>query len=182
VTAQDLTSDHVGLEPAGWNGRGSVGQPEALSGSLKISFPPFEGLGYPAARGRLPSHGQYRFRLLFPCKTSTAIERYPVKTLIALLSALLLSFPAFAADNACMAQAAEKKLSGAAKNSFTKKCVRDGCEATSLDKKLAGAAKSSFTKKCVADGLQPFCEEQATGKKLSGAAKSSFMNKCQTGD
>ena len=79
-----------------------------------------------------------------------------MKTLIALLSALFLSFPAFAADNACMAQAAEKKLSGAAKNSFTKKCV--------------------------ADGLQPFCEEQAIGKKLSGAAKSSFMNKCQTGN
>ncbi|MDP2025627.1 hypothetical protein [Sulfuriferula sp.] len=106
-----------------------------------------------------------------------------MKTLIALLCALFLSFTAFAADNACMAQAAEKKLSGAAKNSFTKKCVRDGCEATSLEKKkLAGAAKNSFTKKCVADGLQPFCEEQATGKKLAGAAKTSFMNKCQTGN
>ena len=56
-----------------------------------------------------------------------------------------------------------------------------GCEAQATEKKLAGAAKNSFTKKCVADGLQPFCEEQATGKKLSGAAKSSFMNKCQTG-
>ena len=111
-----------------------------------------------------------------------AIERYPVKTLIALLSTLVLSFPAFAADNACMSQAAEKKLTGAAKSSFVKKCVRDGCEATSLEKKLAGAAKNSFTKKCVADGLQPFCEEQAMGKKLSGAAKTSFMNKCQTGN
>jgi len=109
-------------------------------------------------------------------------ERYPVKTIVALFSALILSFPAFATDNACMSQATEKKLSGAAKNSFTKKCVRDGCEATSLDKKLSGAAKNSFTKKCVADGLQPFCEEQAAGKKLSGAAKTSFMNKCQAGN
>ena len=136
-----------------------------------------------AASGRSPPHGQYRFRLLFPRETSTLFdERYPVKTIVALFSALILSFPAFAADNACMSQATEKKLSGAAKNSFTKKCVRDGCEATSLEKKLSGAAKNSFTKKCVADGLQPFCEEQAAGKKLSGAAKTSFMNKCQAGN
>jgi hypothetical protein len=105
-----------------------------------------------------------------------------VKKIIALLlGAMILSMPAFAADNACMSQAAEKKLSGAAKNSFVKKCVRDGCEATSLEKKLAGAAKNSFTKKCLADGLMPYCEEQAAGKKLSGAAKTSFMNKCQSG-
>lgn len=106
----------------------------------------------------------------------------PVKTLIALLATVIVSFPAYAADNACMSQAADKKLAGAAKTSFIKKCVRDGCEASSLEKKLAGAAKNSFTKKCVADGLQPYCEEQAMGKKLSGAAKTSFMNKCQSGN
>lgn len=94
-----------------------------------------------------------------------------MKTLIALLATLIVSFPAYAADNACVSQATEKKLAGAAKTSFIKNCVRDGCEASSLGKKLAGAAKNSFTKKCLADGLQPFCEEQATGKKLSGAAK-----------
>jgi hypothetical protein len=105
-----------------------------------------------------------------------------VKKLIALLSALILSSPAFAADNACMAQAAEKKLSGAAQTSFIRKCVVDGCESTSLEKKLAGAAKNSFTTKCVADGLQPLCEKQATGKKLSGAANTSFMKKCQSVD
>ena len=103
-----------------------------------------------------------------------------VKKLIALLGAMILSIPAFAADNACMSQAAEKKLSGAAQTSFIRKCVADGCEATSLEKKLAGAAKNSFTTKCVADGLQPLCEKQATGKKLSGAAKTSFMKKCQS--
>jgi hypothetical protein len=105
-----------------------------------------------------------------------------VKKLIALLGAMILSMPAFAADNACMTQAAEKKLSGAAQTSFIRKCVIDGCEATSLEKKLAGAAKSSFTTKCVADGLQPYCEKQAIGKKLAGASKTSFLKKCQSGN
>jgi hypothetical protein len=103
-----------------------------------------------------------------------------VKKLIALLGAMIISMPAFAADNACMTQASEKKLSGAAQTSFVRKCVVDGCEATSLEKKLAGAAKSSFTTKCVANGLQPLCEKQAVSKKLSGAAKTSFMKKCQS--
>jgi hypothetical protein len=105
-----------------------------------------------------------------------------VKKLIALLSAMIISMPAFAADNACMTQAAEKKLSGAAQTSFIKKCVRDSCNATSVEKKLAGAARDSFTKKCLADGLTPYCEGRAAGKKLSGAAKTSFMNKCRTGN
>ena len=64
-----------------------------------------------------------------------------------------------AADAAsCDARAAEKKLAGAAKTSFLKKCNADAageaqtaCEAKAAEKKLAGAAKSSFTKKCVAD-------------------------------
>lgn len=103
-----------------------------------------------------------------------------VKKLIAILGAMILSMPAFAADNACITQAAEKKLSGASQTSFIRKCVVDGCEATSMGKQLAGAAKNSFTKKCVADGLEPLCEKQAQGKKLSGAAKTSFMKKCQS--
>jgi len=102
-----------------------------------------------------------------------------MKTLIALAIALLTANLAYAAD--CNAQAGEKKLAGAAKASFVKKCVRDGCDAQATEKKLAGAAKNSFSKKCVADGLQPYCEEQAAGKKLAGAAKTSFMNKCQSG-
>ena len=64
-----------------------------------------------------------------------------------------------AAAATCDAQAAEKKLAGAAKTSFTKKCVEDSvaknataaCEAQATEKKLAGAAKTSFTKKCIAD-------------------------------
>ena len=64
----------------------------------------------------------------------------------------------FAANPACDAQAAEKKLSGAAKTSFVKKCEKDAaeaatntCDAQAADKKLAGAAKNSFVKKCVTD-------------------------------
>ena len=102
-----------------------------------------------------------------------------MKTLIALGGVLTLSLPAFAADNACMATAAQKKLAGAAQNTFVHKCERDKCEAGALEKKLVGAAKSSYMKKCMTDNLQPFCDNQATGKKLRGAARNSFMNKCQ---
>lgn len=58
----------------------------------------------------------------------------------------------------CEAKAAEKKLAGAAKNSFVKKCNTDSmppaaaaCMAQAAEKKLAGAAKNSFVKKCTAD-------------------------------
>lgn len=79
-----------------------------------------------------------------------------------LLSILLLTFAAssiYAADD-CTAQATEKKLAGAAKTSFMKKCEADAkaadpanasCQATATEKKLAGAAKTSFMKKCEAD-------------------------------
>lgn len=103
-----------------------------------------------------------------------------MKTLITLAIALLTANIAYAAND-CSTQAAEKKLSGAAKAGFVKKCVREGCDAQAAEKKLAGAAKTSFSKKCVADGLLPYCEEQASGKKLAGAARTSFMNKCQSG-
>ena len=76
---------------------------------------------------------------------------------------MTLSAPSFAAT--CEAQAAEKKLAGAAKNSFVQKCEKDAaaalatatatatatCEAQAADKKLAGAAKNSFTQKCIKD-------------------------------
>jgi psiF repeat-containing protein len=58
------------------------------------------------------------------------------------------------ADPSCVAQATDKKLAGAAKTSFMKKCDADAaasCDKQAADKKLAGAAKTSFTKKCVAD-------------------------------
>jgi len=81
------------------------------------------------------------------------------KTLLAILAAFLVSNIAYAADATCEAKAADKKLAGAAKNSFVKKCEKDAkantakmdCDAKAAEKKLAGAAKNSFTKKCVAD-------------------------------
>ena len=58
------------------------------------------------------------------------------------------------APASCEAMAAEKKLSGAAKNSFLKKCnaaPKTECDMKAGEKKLAGAAKNSFMKKCKAD-------------------------------
>ena len=69
---------------------------------------------------------------------------------------------AFAANADCEAKAGEKKLAGAAKTSFVKKCEADAaaapaaaanpaCEKSAADKKLAGAAKTSHIKKCMAE-------------------------------
>ena len=69
---------------------------------------------------------------------------------IVLAGAATLAF----ADPTCAAQATDKKLAGAAKTSFLKKCQSDAaaaCDKQAADKKLAGAAKTSFTKKCVSD-------------------------------
>ena len=53
----------------------------------------------------------------------------------------------------CATKASEKKLSGAAYNSYTKKCVRDSvasdCALAAADKKIREAAKNSFTAKCI---------------------------------
>ena len=57
--------------------------------------------------------------------------------------------PALAcADDACMTQATDKKLAGAAKTSFMTKCERTSCEGQAKDKSLHGAAMTSFVKKC----------------------------------
>ena len=86
------------------------------------------------------------------------------KIVIAALLGMFATNIAFAADSGCEAKAAEKKLYGAAKNSFVMKCEKDtagaapvapnSCEAKAADKKLAGAAKNSFVKKCVADAAK----------------------------
>jgi hypothetical protein len=63
---------------------------------------------------------------------------------------------AFAQSTTCKSQAVEKKLSGAALTSFTKKCENDAkaaCDLSANEKKLAGAARSSFAKKCLSDAL-----------------------------
>lgn len=66
--------------------------------------------------------------------------------------------PAVAPANPdCAAKASEKKLAGAALNSFMKKCSRDAatasCDVAAEEKKLKGAAKKSFTKKCVKEAI-----------------------------
>lgn len=84
-------------------------------------------------------------------------------------AALILTVPALAQTPApsgsqattpavasCKAQATEKKLAGAAMNSFMKKCQTDAtsvCSTQAFERKLAGAAKTSFTKKCVSDAV-----------------------------
>ena len=58
--------------------------------------------------------------------------------------------------SSCTASAAEKKLAGAAKTSFMKKCEKDAaafCDTAAAEKKIHGAAKNSFTKKCVKDAV-----------------------------
>jgi hypothetical protein len=63
---------------------------------------------------------------------------------------------AYAQSSTCKAQASEKRLAGAALNSFMKKCQTDAqktCDVSAADRKLAGAAKASFTKKCVTDAV-----------------------------
>ena len=61
--------------------------------------------------------------------------------------------------------------------------AQDSCESKAVGKDgkaLTGAAKTSFMKKCMKES----CEAKAVGsdgKKLAGAAKTSFMKKCQTG-
>ena len=78
-----------------------------------------------------------------------------MRLLIASLTLALTASLAHAADATCEARAADKKLAGAAKNSFVKKCEKDAakstCAAAAADKKLAGAAKNSFIKKCEKD-------------------------------
>jgi uncharacterized FlgJ-related protein len=85
-----------------------------------------------------------------------------MRKLIAIVFSSLLVTTIAYADSSCQAQATEKKLSGAAKNSFVKKCQKDAaaaakaaCEAQAGEKKLAGAAKNSFVKKCEKDAAAP---------------------------
>jgi hypothetical protein len=81
------------------------------------------------------------------------------KIVFAIVTLFLANQTVYAADASCDTKAAEKKLAGAAKNSFITKCEKDtkvnaakaNCDAKAAEKKLKGAAKDSFTKKCVTD-------------------------------
>lgn len=74
-----------------------------------------------------------------------------------LLAAALSLFAAHASAAAnCTAQATERKIGGAAKDSFMKKCeseAKNVCEGNAKERKLAGAAKDSFLKKCLVDAV-----------------------------
>src|SRR6516165_46020 len=75
------------------------------------------------------------------------------KIALAVAVCLLSSVSAFAT---CNSVAADKKLAGAALNTFMGKCEREAstiCEAESKHKKLTGAAKASHMTKCVADAI-----------------------------
>jgi len=78
-----------------------------------------------------------------------------MKKLAIALALTVLSSAAYA--ESCKVTSAEKKLAGAAMNSFMKKCESDAkksCDAAAAaEKKLHGAAKTSFTKKCVTDAV-----------------------------
>jgi hypothetical protein len=79
-----------------------------------------------------------------------------MKALMVAATLILLGTGAYAQTPTCKAQAADKKLAGAALNSFMKKCEGDAkksCDADSKAKKLSGAAKSSHVKKCVDDAV-----------------------------
>ncbi len=85
-----------------------------------------------------------------------------------LLALGFLSSPVFAANTQCDSMAAEKKLAGAAKTSFLKKCAAD-----------AGGAPAAAAS-AAAPSAAALCDQQAADKKLAGAAKTSFVKKCAT--
>lgn len=77
-----------------------------------------------------------------------------MRVIMTLIVSCLMSSAAMAADATCNATAKEKKLHGAALNSFITKCEKDAktkCDADAKAKNLHGAAETSFTTKCVKD-------------------------------
>jgi hypothetical protein len=159
---------------------------------LEPDFPSKLFLLYNAPRfqARQETYCSYADRL-----NLTIVEEIKMKKLFSVaFIALFTANMAFAADAACEAKAAEKKLAGAAKNSFMTKCEKDAaaaapaaassCTDRAAEKKLAGAAKNAFMTKCEKDAAAakaPSCESQAAEKKLAGAAKNSFVKKCTEG-
>jgi hypothetical protein len=85
-----------------------------------------------------------------------------MKSIQTVIGVLLASFAfstttfAQSPEPTCNSVALERKLAGAAKTSFLKKCERQAtekCEAAAAERKLAGAAKNSNVKKCVKDAV-----------------------------
>jgi hypothetical protein len=75
---------------------------------------------------------------------------------VLILAAAFAVFAGNAHAAACKVEASNKKLAGAALNSFMTKCEKDAqavCDQSAADKKLAGAAKTSHVKKCMSDAV-----------------------------
>ncbi|MBL8486927.1 MAG: hypothetical protein JNK22_07570 [Rhodocyclaceae bacterium] len=91
-----------------------------------------------------------------------------MKKLLTVLLASLFATTVYAqaAGGSCEAQATEKKLAGAAKNSFMKKCER---EAKAAEGKTAKTAQQEKMKTC---------NKEAGEKKLAGKERKAFMSDC----
>lgn len=118
-----------------------------------------------------------------PAARTDNLEEPEMKRII--LAAALALFAMQVSAATCEAMATKKKLAGAAKSSYVKKCETDAmakCEAAADKKKLSGAARDSNVKKCTqgATGMKSSaaCEASADKKKLAGAARSSHIKKC----
>jgi hypothetical protein len=59
------------------------------------------------------------------------------------------------ADDTCWVQASEHKLRGEELKSFLQNCkiVQMACDGRAIDQKVSDAAKDDFTKQCVRDGV-----------------------------
>ena len=90
-----------------------------------------------------------------------------MKKLLTALVATLFATTVFAqAGGTCEAQATDKKLAGAAKTSFMKKCER---EAKAAEGKTAKTAQQEKMKTC---------NKEAGDKKLKGKERKAFMSDC----
>jgi hypothetical protein len=80
-----------------------------------------------------------------------------MKRIMVAATVLIFAMGGAMAQSTCATQAVGKDgkpLSGAAKTSFMKKCMKDDCEGKAVGsdgKKLSGAARTSFLKKCQAN-------------------------------
>jgi hypothetical protein len=93
---------------------------------------------------------------------------------IALLStAAFAQTPAPKSDTKAPAKAAAPAAAPAAPSAMSGMT----CKAQAADKKLAGAAMTSFMKKCQTDASKS-CAQESTTQNLKGAAKTSHMKKC----
>ena len=88
------------------------------------------------------AYNGFRFR----CRAFIVPKEHAMnKLLVIVLTSLLLASTAYATDPGCEAKAAEKKLSGAAKNSFITKCQKDAAVAATAacEAQAAKARRSS---------------------------------------